>query len=312
MISRNGKRIKFLVFVLWLLQPVPGLAVGEQLIEAIMRSDFVFDKNISNVPFFPLGYLQLTNNPDLSLQEDCFVDQDCDFSYTNLSQGFGLPVWVGQEDMVILAETLESDRLKFENQSVSINTAGVMAAWVSQPDPKWQTGAFVYYYDGFDVDRVVKPTGGTIIGGGARYRHDATLHSYWGLVRLDDKNSNALTLPYVGFDWFIGKTISVSGLLPWPAVSYSPDRDTIYRFGASVSGSNFQVDQEGELINTNLGLVDLGVAYEKRLSGMFWLQLGAGYAGFSRLAITSDNDFEFDSNLEQSPFIRIAINLRPE
>lgn len=301
----------FIILLLCLLTS-PVQAVGDRIIEAIMRSDFIFDKNISNVPFFPLGYLQVKYNDDLSLDNECFLDQSCDFSFTSLSQGFGLPVWIGQKDMLILAETLESDRLQFDDQSLTINSAGVMAAWISQPSSQWQAGIFAYYYDGVDEDRRVKPFGGNIVGGGGRYRHESTFHSYWGLVRLDDRSSNALIYPYLGFDWFIGKDISVSGLIPWPSVSYSPDRDTIYKLGASVSGSDFFVDNNNDLVNSHLGIVDLGFYYEKRLSGMFWLEAGAGYSGFSRLSITSDNDFEFDSNLERSPFIRISFNLRPE
>ncbi len=277
-----------------------------------MRSDFIFDKNISNVPFFPLAYFQAKYNPDFTLEDSCLSGQGCDFSYSSISQGFGLPVWVGQKDMIILAETLESDRLGFNSQNITLNNVGLLGAWISQPSSQWQTGLFLYAYDGFDEDDEIQATGGVIFGGGGRYRHHSNLHSYWGLVRLDDKMQDLVMYPYIGFDWFIGKTLSVSALIPWPSISYSPDTDTIYRFGASLSGSDWLLNDENKLVSHSLGIVDFGMFYEKRLSGMFWLETGLGYSGYSRLSISSDDDLEFESKLEPSPFLRLSLNLRPE
>ena len=141
----------------WLVLPAlfftsPAFAAGEKIIEAIMRSDFIFDKNISNVPFLPLGYLQLKHNHQIEFEDNCLAVDACEFGYSSLSQGFGLPVWVGQQDMLILGETLESDKLEFDNQTITINSWGVLAAWLSQPTPLWQVGAFAYVYQGFDQD----------------------------------------------------------------------------------------------------------------------------------------------------------------
>ena len=293
-----------------LLAPFSAHAVGDSLIEAIMRSDFIFDKSISNVPFFPLGYVQVKHNDELTLEDDCLDTRSCDFSFTSFSQALGLPAWVGKKNMLILAETLESDRLEFDNESFSLNSLGLMAAWISQPSPEWQIGLFAFAYEGFGEEHNVSSVGGQIIGGGGRYRHEPGFHSYWGLVRLDDRSSDPLIYPYIGFDWFIGKTLGVSALVPWPAISYSPDPDIVYKFGATISGSDWFFDDSGELAAGQLGMVDFGFIYEKRLAGLFWLEAGVGYSGFSRLSISSDSDVDFDSNLERSPFFRVAINLR--
>ena len=258
-----------------------------------------------------MGYLQLSYNNSFELEGDCPTASSCEFSFHSISQGFGLPVWVGNKDMIILAETLESDQLQFKDRDITINNAGVMAAWISQPSEQWQTGIFAYIYDGFDKDDNALQPGGNIIGGGGRFRHEPTFHSYWGLVRLDE-NNNTLIYPYIGFDWFIGKKVSVSALIPWPSVKYSPDTDTIYTLGASISGSEWELDNQGKVINNNLGIIDFGLSYEKRLRGLFWIEAGAGYSGFARASITSDSDLEFNSKLEPSPFIRFSLNLRPE
>ncbi|MCP4935785.1 MAG: hypothetical protein GY927_16650, partial [bacterium] len=201
--------LKTAVLAALLLLSSPALAVGDRIIEAIMRSDFLFDKTISNVPFFPLGFLSLNYNDSLTLQEGCTSDLSCDFSYQRISQAFGLPVWVGQRDMVILAETLDSDKLEFAGKEVVLNNVGVLAAWISQPVPQWQLSACAYGYESINKDDNVRGSGSTVLGGIGRYRHQPYFHSYWGMVRINE-NSESIIYPYIGFDWFIGKEISVS------------------------------------------------------------------------------------------------------
>ncbi len=303
--------LKTAILVTLLLLSSPALAVGDRLIEAIMRSDFIFDKNISNVPFFPLGFLSFKYSDSLTLQEDCPGNLSCDLSYNRISQGFGLPVWVGQRDMIILAETLDSNKLEFADKQVVLNDVGVMAAWISQPAPEWQLGTFTYFFENINSDDHIKGAGGAILGGIGRYRHQPHFHSYWGMVGISE-NSETIIYPYVGFDWFIGKEISVSALLPWPTVSYSPDSDTIYKFGATISDTSWIVDENENIISNSLSTVDLGFAYEKRVYGLFWAEAGIGYSGFGRITVTSDSDIEFESSLESSPYLRFSVNIRPE
>ncbi len=240
--------LKITILATLLLLSSPALAVGDRLIEAIMRSDFIFDKNISNVPFFPLGYLSFKYNDSLTLQDGCPGYSSCDFSYHRISQGFGFPVWVGRRDMFILAETLDSDRLKFAGREIVLNDVGVLAAWISQPAIQWQLGAFAYLYEGIGKDDDARKPGGTVLGGIGRYRHQQNFHSYWGMIGIDE-NSDPVIYPYIGFDWFIGKKISIAALLPWPTVSYSPDTDTIYKFGATASGSDWIVDENEKVVS---------------------------------------------------------------
>ena len=68
------------------------------MIEAIMRSDFIFDRNISNVPFIPLAYLTLNQQHNLEFSGGC-VDIDCEFDYQSMSHGLAMPVWVGKKHM---------------------------------------------------------------------------------------------------------------------------------------------------------------------------------------------------------------------
>lgn len=285
-------------------------AIGERLVEAVMTSDFVFDRNISNVPFFPIGYLTLSQQNSLDIDEGCELES-CEFDYQSMSQGFGLPVWVGEKNMLILGESLQRDRLSWQGDNIQIDSAGVLLAWMAQPSESWQAGAFVYAYRGLGDDKLAREPKGSIGGVVVRHRHQARFHSYWGAVRFEEY-SNVTIYPYIGFDWYIGEKWSVSAVLPWPTVSYAPNDDQLFKLGALFSGSEWVVDRDGEIITNDFEKWDIGFAYEHRLFSMFWAEIGIGYSGFGKLAIRSDSDIELDINTSDAPFIRLTFNIRPE
>ncbi len=291
-----------------LLPADPAQAVGEELIEAVMRSDFVFDRNISNVPFFPLAYLSTTYSGDNDFDQ-CPV-ADCSFSWTSISQGLGLPVWVGQQDMFLLGESLELDRLESGGRELDLVSAGVLVAWIRQHSPSLQYGAFVYAYDGIDEDVEFNQPNGNYAGIMARYRHEERLHSYWGVVRVSEEN-DALYYPYAGLDWYVGDEWSLSLLLPWPAVTYAPQRTRLYRFGALYNGSDWSRDSNGDLLQTSLGRVNFGFSYEQKLDGLLWLEAGVGYSGLGRAVLQSGDGIDFESNISNEPYLRISLNFRP-
>lgn len=274
-----------------------------------MRSDFIFDRNVSNLPFFPLAYLSTSINNSIEL-DNCPAGNSCEFSYLNVSQGFGWPIWVGQKDMIIIGETLELDQLNVAGESYDLVNAGLLATWIRQASQKWQLGAFIYAYDGIYEDGGFTHSGGSYSGFVSRYRHNSHVHTYWGAVRVDEV-ADVSWYPYAGFDWFIGKKWRVSFVMPWPAVSYAPTTNEIYRFGLLFSGSDWSVDQNDQLMQNSLSKVDLGFAYERKLTDLLWLELGAGYSGAGKYVVTSDNGLDFESNLSRDPYFRASLYLRP-
>ena len=131
------------------------------------------------------------------------------------------------------------------------------------------------------------------------------------MIRVDE-GSDHLWYPYAGFDWYIEKELSISMLFPWPAINYAPTRDEIYRFGALFSGSEAVIDTNDEVLLNSFSKVDFGASYEKRLTKLLWLEMGAGYSGFGRYSVNTDSDLQFEANVSKEPFIRFAINIRPE
>lgn len=286
-------------------------AAGERLIEAILKSDFQFDRNISNVPFFPLGYLSASYHDALEIDAPISSPSNTEFSYRSFNQGFGLPVWVGKKDMLILGESIELDRLDFGNRAVDMNTAGILLAWISQPSAAWQMGAFGYWYNGFNEDAGISSSSGNYSGFIGRYRHKERFHTYWGLVRVKESH-DTYYYPYAGFDWYIGHELSLSMVLPWPTLNYAPNNNELYKVGALFSGNEWEFDVNNAPRQNSFSKVDFGVSYEKRLKGMTWFEIGAGYSGFGHIVLDEHGDSQYDSEISGEPYIRIAINLRPE
>ncbi len=303
------KKKIFLIFhtILWL---EPAFATGERLIDAVMRSDFIFDKSTSNVPFFPLSYLNVSVQNDLEIDQNCNV-VDCTFDYTSISQGFGLPVWIEQNNMLILGESLERDTLDFANSSTTINTAGLLAAWVSQPTPQWQAGGFIYGYQGIGGEVSTSTPSGIMSGVIARYRHEPEFHTYWGLVNLKEHNNNTI-YPYLGFDWYLDKKWHISALIPWPTLNYAPTKNNLFKIGVLFSGSDWSSGNGDNISSNTFGKLDFGISWEQRLSNLIWSEVSIGHSGFGRLSIQSDADIDFESKIKGAPFFRFSINLRPE
>ena len=285
-------------------------AAGEQIIDAIMRSDFVFDRNISNVPFLPLSYLQFSENNSLEIEGDC-AGISCDFSYQSISQGLGLPVWVGQKHMLILGESLESDEIKYRGEKYRINSAGIIGAWLVQPSRDWQAGAFIYAYQGFGEGDLAREPKGSVSGVVSRFRHQPKFHSYWGFVRLQEYD-DVVVYPYAGFDWLVGLEWSISALLPWPTVSYAPTKNRLFKAGALFSGSQWVADGNEQLLNNSFEKVDFGLAFEQRIRSMLWGELSVGYSGFGKVSIESSSELVFEGDIASAPYIRFSLNLRPE
>lgn len=286
-------------------------AVGEILIDKLLRSDFIYDRDVTNMPFIPLGYLTASNQSDLQIEKCPLAEQEnCEFDYQSLNQGAGLPVWVGQKHMVVLAETLDVDRFSSPNGSTTINTGGLMAAWASQFSTTWQSAAFLYYYHHLDSGNRNENANGVIGGFVGRYRHGADFHSYWGAVQAD-AGDETLIYPYVGFDWFINKYWSVVAIIPWPSINYSPNEHQIFKLGALVSGTSWSLQQDDTFSAQDFSQVSVGFSFEQKLSSTLWGEVSVGYTGLGKLEVETDADSSLSTDISNEPFFRLALNARP-
>ncbi|MCE3253888.1 MAG: hypothetical protein K0Q67_2908 [Cellvibrio sp.] len=297
-------------FFLSIIVNTKAYAFGEILIDKLLRSDFIYDRGITNLPFIPLGYLAATHQSALEPEQCPLSQPQCEFQYQSITQGAGMPVWVGQKQMLILGETLDVDVFDAGNDSTTINTGGLLAAWVSQHSVRWQSGAFIYHYQNLDSDARSDNTRGTFVGMVGRYRHGAHFHSYWGAVQVNS-GDESLLYPYAGFDWYINKHWGITAVLPWPSVNYAPSESQLFRIGALVSETTWTEQQDNNFYTQDFSQLSLGISFEQKFSRLIWGELSAGYTGLGKLQIEADADSKLTTDISNEPFVKLALNLRP-
>jgi len=285
-------------------------AFGDVLIDKILRSDFIYDRGLTNLPFIPIAYVAAMQQSALETEQCPLAAQECEFEYQSISQGAGLPVWVGQKQMVIVGETLDIDVFDKRSDSTTINTGGLMAALISQHSTNWQSGAFIYSYQNLDSDTRSDNTSGTFVGMVGRYRHSTRFHSYWGAVKVDTDRESML-YPYAGFDWYIDNHWAVTAVIPWPSVSYAPNETQLVRLGALVSETTWTVQQDDRFATQDFSQVTVGFAFEQKFSRLVWGEFSVGYTGLGKLQIEADADSKLATDISNQPFFKLALNVRP-
>ncbi len=284
-------------------------AVGEKIIDSVIRSDFVFDRNISNVPFLPLAFVQYSNYGD-SRFEDCLPYDTCDLYHDEFSQALVLPVWVGQKNMFLVGDTINLNWLEFENQKTRVDSFGLILGWIQQPTTDWQWGGFLYpIYHSTGSSNVLSDADEVLGGVIARYRYSPRFHTWFGMVADVDKY-DSVYYPYLGFDWLIGREWAVSLIPPWPTVTYAPGNDWLYKAGLLPGSTNWEVAGESD-INSSFSYWNAGFGVERRIKGDLWLELTGGVSGLAKFSVTSGGETVFENDLDQSPFWKIALNYRP-
>jgi len=291
------------------LAPATCLAAGEELIDAIMRSDFVFDRGLTNAPFPPLGYLTLSDFGTAQYAGDCATADDCRFDTRQAAVGAGLPFWVRQKDMLVAGAALSVNGLEQDARERTVYSAGLLGAGIQQPTTELQWGAFVFPQWHSGVRGGSADTGQLITGAVARYRHSARFHTYYGLVYLGGEPDD-LWLPYFGLDWFPNNEWVVSLVAPWPAVVWAPSPDWHLRLGAVPSGASWQFSQDGSKRTADLSRWQFGLSYERRVRRQIWAGLGAGVSGFGRLSIR-DGDLETDFDIDDGAYVELFLRFRP-
>jgi hypothetical protein len=119
-------------------------------------------------------------------------------------------------------------------------------------------------------------------------------------------------LPYLGASWQIDDELTISAILPWPAILYAPDRDTLWRFGAAPSGASWSLNSEQSEISFSLDNWKLGLTAERRISGGLWFAFEAGVAGFRSLRLQDGELRSAKFDIDETAYLHIGINFRPE
>lgn len=289
-----------------------GAAIVDDWIRGFANSEIRFQRGTaSNVPFVPLAYADVGFYNDTEIEID--NDGRASFDQWTISQAAALPILLGPRDALVVGEWVSWS--SFETASDAFDTfevwtVGIPVGWLHQIDPAWQAAAFVMPL-GSKSSLEDASWGWQTLGGGFG-RFTQSDHLWWAFGFFFDVGPGEDTyLPYLGASWDLTEKWTLSAIMPWPAVLYAPTPDTLFRFGASPSGTSWALRPASGRVSFELDSWDLGLTAERRVHGSLWVALKAGVGGLRAFQVT-DGEWEGpEIDLGAGPFISIGINYRP-
>jgi hypothetical protein len=288
-----------------------GAGTVENWIRSFSESEIEFQRSTGNAPFVPLAFVDISLYGEMELKRP--DDTSLRFRQTTISQAAGLPLLVTERDMVVLGEyiawsSFESRTSDFEDFEVL--SVGLPVGWLRQVNPAWQAAAFVMplgHKATLDNSRWSWEVMGGVFG-----RYVENDQRWWAIGFFADVGiGDDLYLPYAGVSWELSDELTISAVMPWPSILYAPDRDRLYRLGASPSGASWGLFPGQGEITFELGSWDFGIAAEQRLQGNLWGSIEAGIGGLRSLRVSGGSWQRPEFDIGASPYISIGINFRP-
>ena len=282
-------------------------------IQSFADSEIVFQRSTTNVPFFPLVYADYSHYRDTEIERGDAESQSYDLD--SVSQAALFPFLIGKRDIVFVGEWVGYTRFDArESGTNSFDTLsiGIPFGWFGQLDDVNQSGAFampLFHRADLDDSNWSQEVIGGFFG---RYLQSDDVSWLYGFYFDIGDDGDDVYLPYLGASWELDEEVTLSAVLPWPAVLYAPDRDTLYRFGARPSGASWSLNSSEDQIYYNLGTWKLGASAEYRVHGNIWAGVEAGVAGLRSLRLSGGDweGAEFDVN--ESGYLSLTVNFRPE
>lgn len=254
--------------------------------QQFLASDFIFNRTQTDVPFVPLAWLDVNTYQD----------------GTSISEATLLPVLLGRRDALLVGQW--GTWTQFD--SVDVANVTLPIGWARQASPQWQLAAFVapsanhsdsqWYWDYM---------GGVF----ARYLGSTRFVWLFG-VYAEITPPNELYVPYVGVTWTIDRHWTLSAVLPWPAVLYSPTPDWLLRLGLAPSSASW-IAETPQKLRADFTAWDLGLRVEKRAWKSFWMGAEAGVSGFNSISFSSGERHRTRDSSGNDPYLTLTMTFRP-
>jgi hypothetical protein len=294
------------------LAPLPASAGINDILEAVKQSEFSFARTTSDVPFFPVGWLQDSHYPAATFRDDRGVQPAAEATENTLSAGAVLPVYVSKRDMFIVGGDIASDRIDvavgpYRDQRILRVTP--VAAWLHQFGKLETVGAFIAPI--FSQERQAGQSWSTSGYGGIVGLHwySDKFQLLYGGVYEDGFGRHSL-YPYLGVQWLPRRQLSVALVIPWPTITYAPRPQWLLQLAIAPGGSSWVKRGENYESVQTFGSWNLTASAAHCLYGSLWLSAGAGIAGFRGLTVTNGgSEARFES--ERSPVFTLALQFRP-
>ena len=284
-------------------------AFMQRWVEDFANSEIVLQRGSTNVPFQPLAFVDATHYGESTLERS--DGSSVSARQTTLSQGAVLPFLMSPRDALLVGDWVSwshFDSTSSNLDSFDVLSVGLPVGWFRQVNSRWQAGGFV-------MPLGHKASGEswsweTMAGGFARYVQNERLWWAFGLY-ADVSSGDDLYLPYLGASYALDERWTLSAVMPWPAVLYAPDKQTLYRLGVSPSGASWSADTGTRDIQYELDTWDFGFSAGRRLSGNLWLEGEVGVTGLTGMSLRGSNWEEPEFDVNNSPYVSIGINFRP-
>ncbi len=275
-------------------------------------TDFVLNRARSDVPFIPMAWLYASRYGESEFASKGGAPSGVDFRESTVSEGTIVPIPFGRRDALLIgqwASLTELDLSPPQLEDIDVVSVAVPVGWMRQSSPNWQEAAFVAPLghhssrSGWSWEYM----GGVF----ARYTRDDRLSWIYGLF-ADLSPGENLWIPYIGASLVLNQHWTLSAVLPWPAVLYSPTPDSLFRFGVSPSGTSWSVDADITHPRIDFGAWNLGVSAERRSWKNLWLHVEAGVSGLRGFSFEGSDWEGPNADLKTTPYVSIGITFRPD
>jgi len=285
----------------------------QKKIKAFDESNIEFQRSQTYVPFVPLAFLGARSYGSSSIEIE--GSDSVDYDLSSVTQAAGLPVLLNDNNALMFGEYLA--RTKFSpdgNDSVDsfhVDSFGLPIGWLQQVNSQWQAAAFVMPLAHKSSETNSDWTWQYLAGAFGRYVQSDQLWWAYGLYADVGFGDEDIYLPYLGASWSVNNHWTISAIMPWPAVLYSPNEDWLFQVGASPSGASWRTDDDFNDVSVNFDAWDFGFTAERRLVGNFWGSINSGVGGLRGLRFEG-GDFEgAETSVSSSAYIGLSIKFRP-
>jgi hypothetical protein len=286
----------------------------DQISRQFLDSDFIFSRTQSDVPFVPLAWIDMSSYQDSTYRTPSDEVHDLSFRQTSLSEATLVPVLLGRRDALLIGQWGTWTRLRFDDsqQDTEVANLAMPLGWARQSSPDWQLAAFVAPSANYSGGHWYWDYMGGVF---ARYLGKPKFAWLFG-VYAEITPPEAFYVPYVGVTWTIDKHWTLSAVLPWPAVLYSPTPDWLLRLGLAPSSASWIADvpvpgEAPRRFRADLTSWDFGLRVEKRTWKNLWVGGEAGVSGFRGFSFSGSQWQEPQGSLGTDPYVVLTATFRP-
>jgi len=289
-----------------------GSAGMQETLEAIQASQFRFARSTSEVPFFPLGWMQERYYPDASFKPEEGNLSEASAAENTFSLGAALPAYVADRDMLLLGGDLSLDTISVKSgpyADQNVLTVTPVAAWLHQFGTRDLVSAFIAPMFSYEL-RAAEDWGYSGYGGivGMHYYSDEFQLLYGGVYQ--NSFGDSMGYPYLGVNWLPAPRWSIALVVPWPTISYAASDRWLLQLGIAPGGSSWVRHDDHFESTQSLGSWNLTAGAAYRFQDKLWLFAGVGVTGFRAFTLDDGNN---EQRLESKPstVFSLAIQFRP-